>query len=713
MEWHIARMFIFSKGSKDITPLAGGDGPRGEQVFREKQRMTFESFRNTTIGELLSIQASGYADKTFLVMGSNRWTYAEVEKQAAAASHGLIGLGLKAGDRVSIILPNLPQYVVSIFGIAKAGLILNPINVRRHKDEVALRLDKTRPSAVITNAEHLPMLEELRGGVPELKHLISVDGGEGAMAWDALLESKAAAAGAVVRADDLAAVLYTLGNSGEPRGAMFTHASLVSNAAGIAVTLAATSNDVFLGAVPFSNAFGLTPTILACVAAGAQLAPLPVYHAGDALALIEKAKVTVHHGTPTMFALELNHPHFRPATCGSVRTGVMSGAACPPELVTRVREQMSCNLIVAYGLTEAAPSVTMTHLDDGPITATQTVGRPMEGVSLKVIGPDGETLPEGAEGELCVKGYNVMKGYWNDPASTAQVLDADGWLRTGDLAVIDPDGPVKIVGRKGDVINRGGFKIYPGTVEMVLRSFPGVKEAAVVGVYDAIYGEMPCACVVRAPGADFTAEQLIAFVSERLTDYAVPTRVLFFDALPRRGSGPVRKDILRERVRIRGKAWKFGRNIDTDAIIPARHCNTSDARELAQHCMEDADPNFVKKMKRGDVIVADTNFGCGSSREVAPISIKAAGVSAVIAKSFARIFFRNSINIGLPILECAAAVDGIAEGDEVEVEPATGAIRNITRGETYRAQPFPEFLQRIIDRGGLLAYVEERLAARA
>lgn len=163
---------------------------------------------------------------------------------------------------------------------------------------------------------------------------------------------------------------------------------------------------------------------------------------------------------------------------------------------------------------------------------------------------------------------------------------------------------------------------------------------------------------------------------------------------------------------LKGRAWKFGKNIDTDAIIPARHCNTADPQELAKHCMEDADADFVKKMTRGDLIVADSNFGCGSSREVAPISIKAAGVSAVIAKSFARIFFRNSINIGLPILECAAAVDGIAEGDQIEVDPAAGTIRNVTRGETYQAEPFPEFLQHIIDRGGLLAYVEDRLAER-
>jgi 3-isopropylmalate/(R)-2-methylmalate dehydratase small subunit len=166
-------------------------------------------------------------------------------------------------------------------------------------------------------------------------------------------------------------------------------------------------------------------------------------------------------------------------------------------------------------------------------------------------------------------------------------------------------------------------------------------------------------------------------------------------------------------LHIQGHAWTFGKNIDTDAIIPARRCNTADPSELALYCMEDADPEFVRKMRRGDLIVADSNFGCGSSREVAPLAIKAAGVSAVIAKSFARIFFRNAINIGLPILECSEAVDEITEGDEVEVEPATGTIRNLTTGKIYQAQPFPDFLQRIIDQGGLLGYVEERLAAQA
>jgi fatty-acyl-CoA synthase len=665
---------------------------------------------------LLQLQAQQAGGAIFLSYDRRQWTYAEVDQQATTLARGLLRLGLQPGDRLSVILPNLPEYVLALFAAARAGLVLTPVNARRHAAEVGQRLRGVQPAAVITLAESAGMLAGTFAGVPGLRHVVAVGGqGPGLLPWGEVLRAGADAADDLPAPSpgEVAAVLYTLGKCGEPRGAMLTHGALARNAADIAAGLRCTPQDVFLGAVPFSNAFGLTATILACAAAGARLALLPVYSPAEALAVIGREQVTIHHGVPTMFALELNEPALAAAPPRSLRAGIVSGAPCPPELVARVRQQMGCQLILAYGLTEAAPSVTMTHLDDGPITASQTVGRPMPGVRLKVVDTDGAELPAGAAGELCVQGYNVMRGYWNDPDATAQVLDPSGWLATGDLAVIDPDGPVRILGRKDEVINRGGFKFHPQATEMVLRLFPGVREVAVVGAPDAIYGELPTACVVRAPGAAFTADELLAFAAERLTPDAVPARVLFFEALPRRGSGPVLKEVLRQRARIRGQAWTFGKNIDTDAIIPARHCNTADPRQLAQHCMEDADPAFVRRMRRGDVIVADSNFGCGSSREVAPISIRAAGVSAVIARSFARIFFRNAVNIGLPILECPAAADGIQAGDEVEVEPATGAIRNLTRGQTYQAEPFPSFLQHIIERGGLLAYVEDRLAAGA
>ncbi len=674
-----------------------------------------------TIDDLLRRGAMLHPERTFLVHAGERLTYGQFDKDSDRLARGLLELGLSAGDRLAVLLPNIPEFVVTFFAAAKANLLLVPINVRRSPAEVLARLQKTTPKAIVLQADpsvyhdtdHIGELLQARASLPQLEQIIALEGGpSGVSAWDQVRRAD----GAVPEAgggDRIAVIVHTLGSSGQPRGAMLRHSAMVRNALGIAAALGTTGDDIFLGAVPFSNAFGLTPTILACTAAGASLVCMPRFDAWEALNLIEAHGVTIQNGVPTMFALELQHPSFASARCTSLRTGIMSGAPCPPELVRRVREAMGMDLILAYGLTEASPSVTMTRLTDGPVTRTETVGRPMEGVEVKVLSPQAEALPPGDEGEICVRGYNVMAGYWQDPEATSQVLDNDGWLHTGDLGVVDPDGPLRVLGRRDEVINRGGFKIYPRTVEMELRTLAGIKEVAVVGVPDSIYGEMLCACVVPVPESGLRLETVLDFAAERLPSYAVPDRVLIFDVLPRTRAGAVWREYLRERVRIRGRAWTFGKNVDTDAIIPARRCNTADPRELAKHCMEDADPEFVHKMHRGDLIVADTNFGCGSSREVAPISIKAAGVSAVIAKSFARIFFRNAINIGLPILECAPAVEGIVQGDEVEVEPALGVIRNLTRGTSFQATPYPPFLQRIIEHGGLLAYVEQRLAERA
>ena len=688
--------------------------------------MTYEHFHNMTIGELLSAQATRFPNRTFLRLDGERLSYADVELRACSLAAGLRGLGLQPGDRLGVILPNTAAHVVTIFAAAKAGLILVPINTRRDRSDILARLAKTKPKALVTfsdpkrfnGADHVEMVTGTREDLPELRHLISVTASrkskkkDGVISWESLLDETAALTPPTARPSDAAAIIHTLGSSGEPRGATLTHSGLVHNAADIATRLDCTTADIFLGAIPFTNSFGLTANVLACAIANAQLVCMPHYNPGEALRLVKAAGVTILSGVPTMFALELNHADFQPSLCASLRAGIMAGAPCPPELVRRARHEMDFNLLIGYGLTEASPAVTMTQLDDGPITATETVGTPLDGVELKVINAEGGSLSHGEEGELCVRGYNVMTGYWENSEATAQVLDKEGWLHTGDLAVVDADGPVRIVGRKHEVVMRGWFKIYPGNVEMVLRSFHGVKDAAVVGVPDLIYGELTCACIVPQEKEKINLEEIQAFLKERLPDYARPDRILFFDALPRRSGGAVQKDYLRERVRIHGYAWKFGRNVDTDAIIPARHCNTADPRELSLHCMEDADANFVQKMKRGDLIVADSNFGCGSSREVAPLTIKAAGVSAVVAKSFARIFFRNAINIGLPILECPQAVDGISEGDEIEVEPAAGVIRNLTTGAQYQAVPFPDFLRRIIDVGGLLAYAEERHAEK-
>jgi len=680
--------------------------------------MNPERFYDSTLDAALRTQATNHADRPFIVYEKRIWSYTDADAQVDCLAAGLIELGLEPGSRLAVILPNLPEYVFTLFAAARAGLMVVPINVRRTKDDLTNFMAKTSIQAIVTSSDpksfkgmdHLAMIIEARAELPDLAHVISLgNGGKDVISWNALAGSNARTPISRSKPEDPFAVLHTMGSSGEPHGAVLRHNSLVRNAADIAARLECTPDDVFLGAPPFSNTFGITPTILSCLISGAALVPMPRYDPGTALDLIESAGISVHHGVPTMFAMELNHADFRSELCVTLRTGIMSGAFCPPELVERVREEMGLNVLLAYGLTEASPSVTMTHLDDGPITATQTSGTPMQDVEIKVVDPEGNVLPAGDEGELCVRGYNVMVGYWDDEQATARALDSQGWLCTGDLAVITPDGPVRVLGRLDEIINRGGFSIHPGSVEMVLRSHPEVRDAAIVGVPDMIFGEISCACVVRTHGSQVDADTLLDFAAGRLADYAVPDRLIFFESMPMSRTGAYRKDVLRDLVRTRGSAWKFGKNIDTDAIIPARHCTTADANELAQHCMEDADPEFVRKMRRGDLIVAETNFGCGSSREVAPLCIKAAGVSAVIAKSFARIFFRNAINIGLPILECPEAVDGIQTGDEIEVEPASGTIRNLTRGTSFQSPPYPEFLQRIIEHGGLLPYVEERV----
>ncbi|MBI3160185.1 MAG: AMP-binding protein [Chloroflexi bacterium] len=681
--------------------------------------MPLEDRSNLTLSSFLSHQAQAHADRPATEQGDRVITYSDLADQAGRLAAGLQSLGLKAGDRLAVILPNVVEYPIVIFAAAQADLVLVPINVRRSPDEVLARLRKTRPRAIITFADpgehfgpdHSELALAAAAELADLEHGITIEGPArpGLTPLDDLLSAKASPPVAAARPTDPAAIIHTLGSSGDPRGAVLTHRGLIGNALAMARRLQATPEDVFLGAVPFSNTFGLTATILTALSAGASLACLPRFSAEHAGELLASRPISIFNAVPTMYALLLNHGSHRVGGTPHLRSGIVAGAPCPPELVERIFAELNCRVLLAYGLTEASPCVTCTHIEDGSITASRTVGRPLPGVEIKLVDSGGYPIAAGLEGELCVRGDNVMAGYWDDPAASAQVLDAEGWLHTGDLATIDPDGNVQVIGRQDDVIIRGGFKVYPQTIEMVLRTHPLVREAVVVGVPDLIYGELICACVVlQRP--DVNSEDLRAFAAERLADYSAPDRVHVFKALPRRGSGVVHRNYLSQLIRIRGRAWVFGKNIDTDAIIPARRCNTADPRELALYCMEDADPEFIRHMQRGDLIVADSNFGCGSSREVAPLAIKAAGVSAVIAASFARIFFRNAINIGLPILECPSAAAEIQPGDDIEVEPATGTIHNLTNGKTYRAAPFPDFLQQIIDKGGLLAYVEERLA---
>jgi acyl-CoA synthetase (AMP-forming)/AMP-acid ligase II len=312
--------------------------------------------QNETIDSLLSDQAIKYSGHTFLTDDSHSFTYGEVNELASSAAAALVDLGLQPGDRLGILLPNVAEFVISVFAAAKAGLLLVPINLRRNRAEIFTRLAKTAPKALITfsnpalfrSVDHLATLRDLKSDLPELEIIISAQGeAPDVHSWADLLSHKPLTQPASHSSDSAAAIVHTLGSFGQPRGAVLTHSGMVRNATDIAAALECRPEDKILGAVPFSNAFGLTPTILATVAAGAHLICMT--------------------GVPTMFAMELNHSDFASKKFSSVRTGIMAGAPCPPDLILQVREKMIPNLLVAYGLTEASPSVTMTRLDDGPI----------------------------------------------------------------------------------------------------------------------------------------------------------------------------------------------------------------------------------------------------------------------------------------------------------------------------------------------------------
>ncbi|MDP1779282.1 MAG: class I adenylate-forming enzyme family protein, partial [Anaerolineales bacterium] len=302
--------------------------------------MTYETFHNTTIGELLSVQASRFSNQTFLRLDKQRWSYADVELQACSLAAGLIELGLQSGDRLGVTLPNTPAHVITIFAAAKAGLILVPVNVRRDRSDALARLAKTKPKALITfsdpkqfnGMDHLEMALDMRASLPELRFVISTSSAsksqkkDGVISWDSLLKDTAPLPPVVAKPRDAAAIIHSLGSSGEPRGAILTHGGLVHNAADIASRLGCTAEDIFLGTIPFSNTFGMTAIALACAVAGGQLVCMPHYRPSEALRLVKETGVTVLSGVPTMFALELNHMDFHASACSTLRTGVMAGA---------------------------------------------------------------------------------------------------------------------------------------------------------------------------------------------------------------------------------------------------------------------------------------------------------------------------------------------------------------------------------------------------
>ncbi|WP_298254538.1 AMP-binding protein [Bradyrhizobium sp.] len=513
-----------------------------------------------TIPELFADTVARFPDRLAVVFREQgvRWTWREFQDEVDRFAAGLQTLGLNCGDRVGIWSPNRAEWVVTQFATARLGLILVNINpaYRLTELEYALRVSGCRAvvSAVqLKTSKYLEMLQTVRSNLPALQWIVQM----GDMPAPGMVSyAEVMASGKDIRAEDLSLgcrdpinIQFTSGTTGSPKGATLTHHNVVNNARFIARAMNFTEVDRLCIPVPLYHCFGMVLAVLACVSTGAAMVfPGESFEPGATLAAVAAERCTALHGVPTMFIAELGHPDFATFDLSTLRTGIMAGSPCPIETMKRVVAEMSMSEVtIAYGMTETSPVSFQSSTKDPLERRVTTVGRIQPWLEAKVVDLEGNTLPWGVTGELCVRGYSVMQGYWEDPARTAEVVK-DGWMHTGDLATIDDEGYCNIVGRAKDMLIRGGENVYPREIEEFLFRFPKVQAVQVFGLPDAKYGEEVCAWVVLKPGQTCTAEEVREFCRDQIAHYKVPRYVRFVEEMPMTVTGKYQKFVMRDRM---------------------------------------------------------------------------------------------------------------------------------------------------------------------
>ncbi|HET6222100.1 MAG TPA: AMP-binding protein [Dongiaceae bacterium] len=533
-----------------------------------------------TLGEHFDRVAARWPDCDALIVRHQnvRWTYRQLKARVDAFAAGLLALGLEPGDRVGIWSPNNSEWVITQFATAKAGLILVNINPAYRLAELEYALNKAGCQALITatafkTSDYLGMVRELAPEVatappgklraaklPALRAVIRIGGGPepGILAFDEIAaladdshRDRLAALAAELQFDEPINIQFTSGTTGFPKGATLTHHNILNNGFFIGETMRLTERDRVCIPVPLYHCFGMVLGNLACVTHGAAMVyPCEGFDPLAVLETVQAERCTGLYGVPTMFIAELGHAEFSRFDLSSLRTGIMAGSPCPTEVMKRVNAEMHMSEVtICYGMTETSPVSFQTAADDPLEKRVGSVGRIHPHVEVKVVDADGRIVAPGTPGELCTRGYSVMRGYWDDQEKTAEAIDAGRWMHTGDLATLDAEGYCNIVGRIKDMVIRGGENIYPREIEEFLYRHPKVQDVQVIGVPDAKYGEELCAWIKAKPGCAVTAEEIKAFCQGQIAHYKIPRYVKFVDAFPMTVTGKIQKYLMREQMK--------------------------------------------------------------------------------------------------------------------------------------------------------------------
>ena len=492
-------------------------------------------------------------------------TYEGLDKKVDQLARGMLELGIAKGDKVGLWMPNIPEWVVAYFAIARIGAVVVPMNTRYKTHEVEYILDNSEATTLFAvgafaGIDYLSMIGEIRGRLPNLKYVIIVgEAGEAMRSFDSVVDqgtdllsdSRLGEREASCDPLDNVFILYTSGTTGSPKGAMLSHHNIAKNAEQVTEVLHTEDQDVFLLAVPFFHCFGCVMGIAGSITWGAAMVPMQIFKPVEALELTERFGVSVLYGVPTMFVLELEEyrkgkADGSPYDVSTLRTGIMAGAPCPVEVMRGTMEDMHCNVSIAYGLTEASPVITMTRFDDSVERRVETVGRALKGIEVKIADDDKKALPIGDMGELACRGYNVMMGYYNMPDKTAESIDEEGWLYSGDLATMDEEGYVQIVGRKKDMLICGGFNVYPAEIEEYLFTHPKVQNVSVIGMPDNVMGEVAVAYIIPREGMSIDPQEIVDFCVSEIANFKVPRYVQVIHEFPMTQSGKIKKFRLRE-----------------------------------------------------------------------------------------------------------------------------------------------------------------------